>query len=185
MIQHFDKIEKLGVFSNYKKPPGMEPFQRFNLIYGLNGSGKTTLSRFFADLNEGQANGFPELKYKIKTEDGDYHQGKPYPRKIRVFNAEYVDANIGQLEGTLNPIYVIGADNKSLAISVKFDEDRLSTLTQELTDKRANLAKLDTQKGKIFTEVARKITEAAKGVVTRTYNKRNAEMAYDKLTTVA
>ena len=185
MIQHFDKIEKLGVFSNYKKPQGMEPFQRFNLIYGLNGSGKTTLSRFFADLNKGQADGFPELKYKIKTEDGDYQQGNPYPRNIRVFNAEYVDANIGQLEGTLNPIYVIGAENKNLAETVKVDENRLSELTQELTAERTNLKKLEKQKGKIFTDVASKITEAAKGVVTRTYNNRNAEMAYEKLTTGA
>lgn len=106
----------------------MEPFQRFNLIYGLNGSGKTTLSRFFADLNLGQANGFPDLKFKITTEDGIFQQGKPYTRKIRVFNAEYVDANIGQLEGTLNPIYVIGAENETLAESVKADEGRLSKL---------------------------------------------------------
>lgn len=183
MIQHFEKIEKLGVFSNYKKPQGMEPFQRFNLIYGLNGSGKTTLSRFFADLNKGQADGFPDLKYKIKTEDGDFQQGKPYSRKIRVFNTEYVDANIGQLEGTLNPIYVIGAENKTLAETVKVDEGRLSTLSQELEAKRAELEKLEKKKGKLFTEVAPKISEAAKGAITRTYNKRNAENAYDGLTT--
>lgn len=181
MIQHFDKIENLGVFSNYKKPLGMEPFQRFNLIYGLNGSGKTTLSRFFADLNEGQAKGFPDLKFKITTDDGVFQQGTPYTRKIRVFNAEYVDANIGQLEGTLNPIYVIGAENKALAESVKFDEDRLAKLKKDLLAKGIELEKLKKQKGKIFTDVAPKITEAAKGAVIRTYNKANAEKAYDKL----
>ena len=181
MIQHFDKIENLGVFFNYKKPLGMEPFQRFNLIYGLNGSGKTTLSRFFADLNEGQAKGFPDLKFKITTDDGVFQQGTPYTRKIRVFNAEYVDANIGQLEGTLNPIYVIGAENKTLAESVKFDEDRLVKLKQDLLAKGIELEKLKKQKGKIFTDVAPKITEAAKGAVIRTYNKANAEKAYDKL----
>ena len=77
MIRHFDKIENLGVFSNYKKPSDISQFERFNLIYGLNGSGKTTLSRFFSDLNEGQADSFPSLKYKIKTDDGDFQQGKP------------------------------------------------------------------------------------------------------------
>lgn len=181
MIQHFDKIENLGVFSNYKKPQEMEPFQRFNLIYGLNGSGKTTLSRFFADLNVGQANGFPDLKFKITTEDGVFQQGKPYTRKIRVFNAEYVDANIGQLEGTLNPIYVIGAENKTLAESVKVDEGRLSKLKQDLLAKEIELERLKKLKGKIFTDVAPKITEAAKGAAIRTYNKANAEKAYDKL----
>ena len=142
MIQHFEKIEKLGVFSNYKKPTGMDPFQRFNLIYGLNGSGKTTLSRFFADLNHGYADGFPELKYKIKTVDGDFQQGKPYTRKIRVFNTEYVDANIGQLEGTLNPIYVIGAENKALAETVDADEKRLFQLIDNRDAHKVEHAKL-------------------------------------------
>jgi wobble nucleotide-excising tRNase len=64
---------------------------------------------------------------------------------------------------------------------VKVDEDLLSKLTQEVAVKRANLTKLEKQRGKIFTDVAPKITETAKGAVTRTYNKRNAEMAYDKL----
>ncbi len=184
MIQYFEKIEKLGVFSDYKKPSDMEPFQRFNLIYGLNGSGKTTLSRFFSDLNEGQADGFPDLKYKIKTSDGDFRQGVPYTRKIRVFNAEYVDANIGQLEGTLSPIYVIGAENKTLAEAVKADEDRLFEMTQKLSIEQPKLEKLQKQRGMIFTDIAPKITEDAKGAVTRTYNKRNAESAYNHLGTV-
>lgn len=183
MIRHFEKIENLGVFFNYKKPSGIQQFERFNLIYGLNGSGKTTLSRFFSDLNEGQAAGFPGLKYKIKTDDGDFQQGTPYSRKIRVFNAEYVDANIGQLEGTLNPIYVIGAENKTLAETVKADEALLSQITQQLDEKRSELVKLEKQSGKLFTDIAPKITEAAKGAVTRTYNKRNAENAYKGLAT--
>lgn len=183
MIQHFETIENLGVFFNYKKPKDMAPFQRFNLIYGLNGSGKTTLSRFFADLNVGQANGFPSLKYKIKTTDGDFQQGKPYTRKVRVFNAEYVDANIGQLEGTLNPIYVIGAENKALAEIVNSDQGRLSKLEQDLSARQSELKKLEAQKGKIFTDVAPKITEAAQGATLRKYNKTTAEKAYNALTT--
>ncbi len=181
MIQYFEEIEKLGVFSNYKKPHAMDQFQRFNLIYGLNGSGKTTLSRFFADLNEGRAEGFPDLKYKIKTEDGYFQQGTPYSRKIRVFNSEYVEANIGKLEGTLNPIYVIGADNKALAEAVKADEASLSKLQTKLLEKNTELKKLQAQRGKLFTDIAPKITEASKGAVTRTYNKTNAEKAYNDL----
>lgn len=183
MIQYFEKIENLGVFSNYKKPSGMEPFRRFNLIYGLNGSGKTTLSRFFADLNKGQAEGFPELKYKIKTDDGDFQHGKPYTRKIRVFNTEYVDANLGQLDGQLNPIYVIGAENKALAEMVEVDEKNLFDLTKELSVKVTALEKLERQKGRIFTDVAPEITKAAQGAALRKYNKTNAERAYNALTT--
>lgn len=181
MIQHLQNIENLGVFSNYKKPTGIESFKRYNLIYGLNGSGKTTLSRFFADLNKGQADGFPNLKYKIATDEGVFQQGTPYSRKIRVFNAEYVDANIGQLEGTLNPIYVIGEENKTLAESVKADETQLAALNDQLEKTTTTLDKLRTKKGKLFTDVAPKISEAAKGAVTRTYNKRNAEKSYTDL----
>lgn len=183
MIEHFDKIENLGVFANYKKPTGMEPFQRFNLIYGLNGSGKTTLSRFFADLNSGKADGFENLKYKITTDDGVFQQGKPYTRNIRVFNAEYVEANIGQLEGQLSPIYVIGEESKTLAKVVKADEKAHSSLETKRDEKDEELKKLEAKRGKLFTDIARQITESAKGTTTRTYNKRNAETAYASLST--
>ena len=106
MIQHFDKIENLGVFASYSKPTGMASFEKFNLIYGLNGSGKTTLSRFFADLSSGKAYGFDQLKYKVTTSEGELKQGVPYKRAIRVFNTEYVEANIGKIDGQLNPISV-------------------------------------------------------------------------------
>ncbi|MBL4644830.1 MAG: AAA family ATPase, partial [Rhizobiales bacterium] len=180
MIQHFEKIENLGVFANYKKPQDMDPFQRFNLIYGMNGSGKTTLSRFFADLNEGKADGFPDLKYKIRTEDGEFVQGKPYTRKIRVFNAEYVEDNIGEIEGTLNPIFVLGSENKSLSDTVKIDEKKLSALETKLSEKDAELSKKEKNRGKIFTDIAKEISKATTGATIRTYTKKNAESAYDK-----
>lgn len=185
MIRYFEKIENLGVFSNYKKPENMDSFQRFNLIYGMNGSGKTTLSRFFSDLNEGKALGFPDLKYKIKTEEGDFVQGKPYTRKIRVFNAEYVEENIGEIEGKLNPIFVLGAENKSLADKVKSDEDILKALKLKCSDKQTELDKKEKSRGKIFTDIAKEISRAAKGVTIRAYTKKNAESAYEKAAVLA
>jgi wobble nucleotide-excising tRNase len=180
MIQHFEKIENLGVFANYKEPKDLNSFQRFNLIYGMNGSGKTTLSRFFADLNEGKAAGFPDLKYKIKTEDGEFVQGKPYTRQIRVFNAEYVEENIGAIEGTLNPIFVLGADNKALADKVKVDEEKLEALEIRRSEKETEFNKEEKSRGKIFTNIAKEISNAAKGATIRAYTKKNAESVYDK-----
>lgn len=87
MIRQFEKIENLGVFSNYSNPTDLPTFQRFNLIYGTNGSGKTTLSRFFDDLNNGAAEGFPNLKYRINTDDGKFTYGQAYVKPIRVFNS--------------------------------------------------------------------------------------------------
>ncbi len=150
MIRHFDKIENLGVFVKYAKPAGMIPFAKFNLIYGLNGSGKTTLSRFFLDLNTGTADGFKDLKYKITTEEGPFTQGKPYTRIIRVFNSEFVEANIGELEGKLNPIFVIGEENKTLVGIVEQDENALEQTESVLAEKAVERGKLEKKEEKIF-----------------------------------
>ncbi|AXI45849.1 hypothetical protein C1J03_07265 [Sulfitobacter sp. SK012] len=182
MIRHFDKIENLGVFAKYAKPPGMVPFAKFNLIYGLNGSGKTTLSRFFHDLNTGTAAGFNDLKYKISTEEGPFTQGKPYTRNIRVFNSEYVEANIGELEGTLHPIFVIGEENKALVAIVEQDEKALQQAESSHAAQLIEHGKLVKRKGKTFTEIASEISEHTAGTTTRTYRKNNAEAAFAALT---
>lgn len=182
MIRHFDKIENLGVFAKYAKPVGMVPFAKINLIYGLNGSGKTTLSRFFLDLNTGAAAGFEDLKYKISTEEGHFTQGKPYTRTIRVFNSEYVEANIGELEGTLNPIFVIGEENKTLVGIVDQDEKALKQAESSHTAKLNERGKLEKSRGKIFTDIASEITQHTAGTTTRTYRKNNAEAAFASLT---
>lgn len=181
MIEHFDKIENLGVFASYSKPANMAPFERFNLIYGLNGSGKTTLSRFFADLNSGKANGFDQLKYKVTTSEGDLKQGIPYTRDIRVFNTEYVEANIGQIDGQLNPIYVIGEENKTLAAEIEADEKSLAALERLKTAKDGELKKAEAARGKLFTDTARHISETGFGTAARSYNKTKATKAYDSL----
>ena len=181
MIRHFEKIENLGVFSKYTKPKDMIQFEKFNLIYGLNGSGKTTLSRFFHDLNTGAAAGFDDLKYKISTDDGLFTQGVPYIRKVRVFNSEYVEANIGELEGKLNPIFIIGEENKALVAVVEQDERLLKSLLALQSEKIAERDKLQKGRNKLFTEVAKKITTATAGVTTRNYKSNNAEAAFVSL----
>lgn len=182
MIRYFDKIENLGVFAKYAKPAGMVPFEKFNLIYGLNGSGKTTLSRFFQDLNTGTAVGFNNLKYKISTEEGPFTQGKPYTRTIRVFNSEYVEANIGELEGTLNPIFVIGEENKTLVGIVEQDKKALQQADSSRAAKLIEHDQLVKKRGKIFTDIASEFTEHTAGTTTRTYRKNNAEAAFAALT---
>lgn len=181
MIRHFEKIEKLGVFSKYKRSDDAKQFERFNLIYGLNGSGKTTLSRFFHDLNTGEAAGFPDLKYKITTDEGAFVQSQPYSKKIRVFNSEYVEANIGELEGKLNPIFVIGEENKELAKSIDNDEKELVQRLEKQADLSEKISLFKKERGKIFTSIASEISENAQGGRLRTYRKPNAEKAFDNL----
>ena len=142
MIRQFETIKNLGVFANYINPSALPQFERFNLIYGTNGSGKTTLSRFFNDLNTGEASGFPNLKYKINTDEGIFTQGQSYTRLIRVFNSEYVDHNIGEIEGQLNPIFIIGEDNKTLATQLKNDEKAYETILEKIAAEEKENAKL-------------------------------------------
>lgn len=171
----------MGVFTQYTKAPGTEPFKKFNLIYGLNGSGKTTLSRLFSAVNTGKYGGFDDLKYKVTATEGGFTEKKPYTRSIRVFNSDYVEENIGQLDGKLNPIYVVGAENKNLALSVASDETTLTKLEELHTEKNEYCKKLKLERGKIFTNIAREISKIASGTATRNYKKNNAEKAFEKL----
>ena len=41
MLKSIENIKRLGVYSDYVKPQGMEDFGIKNLIYGWNYSGKT------------------------------------------------------------------------------------------------------------------------------------------------
>lgn len=181
MIRQFDSIQNLGVFSSYKKPKEISKFERYNLIYGLNGSGKTTLSRFFDDLNSGKADGFPDLKFRITTDEGVFTQGNAYARKLRVFNSEYVNKNIGEIEGTLNPIFIIGEENKTLAEQVRSDEQLLDELTMTMEAAKAEKAGAEKKLDKTFSQIAKEIGKIQTGSTTRTYRKPEAERAFSKL----
>ena len=181
MLVSIERVQNLGIFQNYKKDKGLADFGRFNVIYGLNGSGKTTLSRLLAGLNEGNIEDYPELKYSGKFIGGTFKEGTPYPRKIRVFNSEYVDKNLGAIEGTLNPIFIIGEEDKSLVAQIQADESDFEKLSVEAASKGAEKKQLETERGKHFTDVAKLILADTHGVATRTYNKSHAEKAFEAM----
>lgn len=178
MLVSIEQVQYLGIFQNYKKDKDLADFGRFNVIYGLNGSGKTTLSRLLACLNEGSLADHPNLKYIGKFTGGTFKEGTPYPRKIRVFNSEYVDKNLGAIEGTLNPIFIIGEEDKSLVAQIQADESDFEKLSEEATAKGAEKKRSETARGKRFTDVAKVILADTHGVATRTYNKSHAEKAF-------
>ena len=88
-------------------------FKQFNIIYGWNGSGKTTLSRLFDGIGGVSITG---LEYEIVDEQGNkYKQGEEYPKKIRVFNQDYIQNNVKIIEGRANSISIsLGEENKGL-----------------------------------------------------------------------
>lgn len=181
MLTAIESVDALGVFDKYKKDSSLSHFERFNVLYGMNGSGKTTLSRLFLSLNSGENESYEGLKYTVSSTDGQFKQGQNFPRKIRVFNTDYVESNIGEIEGQLNPIFIVGEDNKTLVSQIEADEAKLESLEEEQKLKEGEKRKLEQARGKLFTDVAKIIASDTSGQVTRTYRKPEAEKAYTAL----
>ncbi len=168
----------------------MPEFKRFNLIYGWNGSGKTTLSQLFASFETNKSEIYPELEYKIQTDEGDFTQKTIFNKKIRVFNQDYISENIEILSGKAKPIFILGKENKKLADAIKQDEkilygdqDKKGDIgkIKELEQKNKELERKKKENGKYFTDVARIISNNTSGVTARNYRKNNAEKAFLRL----
>src|SRR3989344_2601864 len=111
MINKINNIRNLGlVFSNYKWDSALPVFKQFNLVYGWTGSGKTTLSRLFDGIG---GVSIEDLQYEIEDEQGvKYKEGGAFPKKVRVFNQDYVKKNVKILESRTSSISVLlGEEN--------------------------------------------------------------------------
>ena len=190
MIKRLLEVKSLGLFDNYRWGPNMPEFNKFNVLYGWNGSGKTTLSLLFSALEDGEIERFPDLKYKIETDDGEFTQGTRYSRRIRVFNQHYVSQNIDISSCKANPIFLLGEENKMLAESIRKDEFCLNGnpdipgdlgLIKELTLKKNDRKQKEQKKDLLFSSVAKTIGTVISGVLPRDYRKNNAEKDFDLL----
>jgi wobble nucleotide-excising tRNase len=178
MLTSIKKVKGLGVFRDFTAAADLPAFGRFNLIYGENGSGKTTLSRLFRAIEDGDHAEYPDLAFTVATDAGDLTKGQKCARKIRVFNSDYIEANIGQFDNPIKHILIVGEDNKALAEEIKLEQaafDGRSAREKVLT---ASLEKLEKDKGKIFTTIAATIGEATSGATQRRYRKPDAEAAF-------
>lgn len=181
MLTAIKKIKGFGVFNDFSAPADLPQFRRFNLIYGENGSGKTTLSRLFRVLELGDDAEHPDLAFTIATDAGALSKGQKCPRKIRVFNSDYVEANIGQFDGPIRHILIVGEENKQLALQVEQEQATYDERSAAIAEEQKALDKLDQDKGKVFSAIAKTIGEATSGSTLRSYRKPDAETAFDKL----
>lgn len=191
MINKINKIKNLGlVFSNYTWGATLPTFKQFNLVYGWNGSGKTTLSRLFDAIGEVS---IKDLEYEVEDEQGNkYKQGEVFPKKIRVFNQEYIQNNVKILESRANSISVLlGEENKDMVEKIESDRKlldgdpadpanlgRISLHAGYVKDKERKSTERD---GK-FTEIAKTIGAAIGGNALRDYRKPQAVRDFASLT---
>jgi wobble nucleotide-excising tRNase len=97
MIKSITTLQSFGIFKNYSKPPELEEFSKFNLIYGWNGSGKSTLSKVFECLSKGHIiSDFPDATLKIDTDIGSIDNKNLIRRDLDVcvFNSNFIKENI-------------------------------------------------------------------------------------------
>lgn len=181
MLTQIKKIKGLGVFDNYAAAAELPAFGRFNVVYGENGSGKTTLSRLLACLEAGTHPDHPDLEYAVDSQSGALTHGTKYSRGVRVFNSDYVEANIGRFDGPLRHILIIGEENKAVAEELKTEiatrEDRIRKIATLST----SVVKIDNDRGKLFSQIAKTIGEATSGATLRSYRKPDAASAFGEL----
>ena len=183
MIKKIKSVSNMGVFDGYRWPTGntLNEFKRFNIVYGSNGSGKTTLSRLFSHFATGECEQFPELKYSLEADSGTLKETDTGRVPIRVFNADYVRSNIGEIEGEMNPIFIIGEDQKELQAELAANEKELEERREKLNGLTEKIEAQEKARGKEFTSIASQIGLATKGLTSRTYRKPQADAAYKKL----
>jgi wobble nucleotide-excising tRNase len=182
VLTKIKKIRSLGVFDDYTVAADLPAFGRYNIVYGENGSGKTTLSRLLGCLEAGEHPDHPNLEYAVESQSGPLTHGTKYARKVRVFNSDYVEANIGRFDGPLRHILILGEENKALAEELKVEIGARDARSARIQAVNASVAKLDTDKGKLFSQIAKTIGEATSGSTLRSYRKPDAESAFAKLT---
>lgn len=181
MLTQIMKIKRFGVFDNYTAAAELPAFGRYNIVYGENGSGKTTLSRLFSCLEAGEHPDYPNLEFVIESQSGQLTNGRKYARKVRVFNSDYIEANIGRFDGPLRHILILGEENKALAEELKGEIAIRDARVKRIEDLDTAMAKLDKDKGKLFSQIAQTIGEATSGSTLRSYRKPDAEKAFGKL----
>jgi wobble nucleotide-excising tRNase len=158
MLKSIEKIKGLGVYHSYTKPAGTQDFGIKNLIYGWNYSGKTTLSRLFAQLETKSKN--PDLsgcEFALETNDGSITEKNfgGCSLSVRVFNSDFVRANLHFDGGSFNPILLLGKDSDEAQRKI----DHLGKRIQRSEEVKR---KLDGDCEQLKTRIAQAKTDTAK-----------------------
>ena len=139
-ISKIQQTQRLGIFRDFRWPTDLPHFARYNLIYGWNGSGKTTISRLFRNL---ETKNQPDQGSAIVSIDGSDVRSNDFPNSnivIKVFNNEFVNANVHRSDGgNIPPIFVLGETSARQQRELQEKQHRLQVIENELTEREQGL----------------------------------------------
>jgi wobble nucleotide-excising tRNase len=164
-IKNIRQLKGAAVLADRKPGTPSLELKRFNLLYGFNGSGKSTLSRIFAALQHAkQQQRLPqECTFEIEMSDGARFA---YPKKliglekrVCVFNADFIAANLRWDTGVASPVFYIGTDQAEAAEKLKVLERTLPTAKIE----HASEEKILQERVKAFNEYKKFLAQTISG----------------------
>ncbi len=132
-------ITNFGSYKNYAWASQMlsggnvVEFKRLNILYGRNYSGKTTLSRLIRCLETGLLPPrYDAPQFDVVAEGGSINQTQinTHAHHVRVFNKDFVDANLSFLRdeaGGITPFAIVGQQNNDLQTQINQREQRLGS----------------------------------------------------------
>jgi wobble nucleotide-excising tRNase len=116
----------------------------------------------------------------IQTNSETLTQGKKFAKKIRVFNIDYIQKNIGDFEKPLSHILILGEENKEIASKLEADLKLENERKAQITEIEKKIDNIKSEKSTLFTQIATTIGEAVFGTASRDYRKPQAEAAFAK-----
>lgn len=162
MITKFVKIKNCGIFQDHKWVNDLTPFNKYNLLYGWNGSGKTTLAKILRAIEiKNNTTTFQNAEFELEIADSskiDHTSAENYPL-LRVFNQEFVAANLDLFDATTKPIVFLSeekVEEKKLLNSSKLE---LQKITVEITNKISEKRQIESAIEECFKESGKAIKD--------------------------
>lgn len=183
-LKKITKLKNLGIYDDFSWTGDLPELKQYNLVYGWNGTGKTTLSKLLGALNTGSHPEFDTLEYSVLDNGGNTHSsGSPFSTPVRVFNSDFISANVDfETQSSKTITVILGEENKEALEAIDADEKKLAEVEASITAKTKEHQAKGTSRGAEFTNIAKAIGQGTQGAIVRNYNKTHAETAFKLMT---
>jgi wobble nucleotide-excising tRNase len=165
-------------YGDYSQPLETAEFGIKNLIYGWNYSGKTTLSRLFAHLERGDYD--PDMtgySFLFDTDTGNVTEAnaKTCGHVVRVFNTDFIHANLNFSGSPSRPILLLGSESEETQKEIA----RLTEMRGRVIQATANQQKAAKADAEALAEARKTAAAATKAALSLTEIYTATQMAVD------